>query len=424
MTSNLEREDFERKVRDGLITQKFYVCMRCDHIEASYTFTDRCLECGWEGELDVATSLDNAQRIVSVHRTPGYNRAIGRINAPEAKETAQAGIVAKKVANTIAEGVPPIKWRIENLLTTNGIVIIASPPKQFKTFVAIQAAISISNGTSFLDKFPTTKGVVLYIDEENGEANLIRRFKQLADGEETTVPDTVFYTSFESIKLDTTKGALMVEELILAYRPDVVFLDSMVRFMEGDEDRSSDVRIVFENLKKLLARFSVSFFILHHTRKGNGTKTKSLDDLRGSSDFGAFADAIIGVEAHDRGFLFRVIANRHVGLMEILPQEIEVVSDRKDGPIKLQNHGVQQNRKVKAKVALMAWAHKNNIKKFSSRQARDELVTLGLDRKAYYEAINELLRDGEVVEQRRGEYHIQLGSFSVDDDVSPGGGRD
>lgn len=415
--TDLAMEDFERKVRDGIIAPKFYICGRCDHIDESFIYTSKCQSCGWEGELDTASTQEGAERIVSEHRSPGYNRALGRIIPPEAKEIGPKPLVAKSVATTIEKGVPPIEWRILNLLTTNGIVIIASPPKQFKTFVAIHAAIAISNGTPFLDKFPTKKGCVMYVDEENGEANLIRRFQQLADGHQETIGPDVYYTSFESIKLDNFNGAMKIEELITTYKPDVVVLDSMVRFMDGDEDKASDVRLVFENLKKLLSRFQVSFFILHHTRKGNGTKTKSLDDLRGSSDFGAFADAILGVEATEKGFTFRVMANRHVGLMEVVPQEIEVQSDRQSGPITLINHGAGQSRKVRGKVALMEWLRNEKKVEFSSREARDEFSRLGLDRKAFYEALKELLRDGEVAEQRSGQYRVQVGSLASSEDV-------
>ena len=410
--TTLAMEDFERKVRDGIVKAKFYVCGRCDHIDESFVHTSKCQKCGWEGEFDTATTLEGAERVVNDHRAPGYNRAIGRINPPEVKELGHKTITAKSVAATIEQGIPPIQWRILNLLTTNGIVIIASPPKQFKTFVAIHAAIAISNGTPFLDKFPTTPGTVLYIDEENGEANLIRRFQQLAEGQGETIKPNVFYTSFESIKLDSYNGAMVIEELIMAYKPDVVFLDSMVRFMDGDEDKASDVRLVFENLKKLLARFQVSFFILHHTRKGNGTKAKSLDDLRGSSDFGAFADAILGVESTDKGFTFRVMANRHVGLMEVLPQEIEVQSDRQAGPITLINHGAGQSRKVRAKVAIIEWLRSENKMEFSSNEAIAMLEQAGYERKSYYEALSDLKRDGEVAEHRRGVYRLQSGSFA------------
>lgn len=410
--NSLAMEDFERKVRDGIVKPKFYVCGRCDHVDESFVYTSKCQACGWEGEFDTASTKEGAERIVSEHRAPGYNRAVGRLNPPTPTIEEPKTIQAKSVAAAIEKGIPPLKWRILNLLTTNGIVIIASPPKQFKTFVAIHAAIAISNGTPFLDKFPTTPGAVLYIDEENGEANLIRRFQQLAEGHGEVVKPNVFYTSFESIKLDNFNGAMMIEELIMAYKPDVVFLDSMVRFMEGDEDKSSDVRLVFENLKKLLARFPVSFFILHHTRKGNGTKAKSLDDLRGSSDFGAFADAILGVESNERGFTFRVIANRHVGLMEVPPQEIEVQSDRQTGPITLINHGVGQSRKTRAKVAMIEWLHSENKLEFSSNEAIAWLEENGYERKAYYEALNELKREGEVAEHRRGVYRLQSGSFA------------
>lgn len=415
----IAEEDVTRKIRDGLIKTTFYVCGACDAIDESYTLTDKCPSCGWEGELDEANTRENAEKIAAIHKQPGYNRIMGRLEAPIPVKEENRAVIAKSVSAAIEAGIPPITWRIHNLLTSNGIVIIASPPKQFKTFVAIHAAIAISNGDAFLDKFPTTKGRVLYVDEENGEANLIRRFKQLGDGHHTTIPDSVYYTSFAGLKLDGINDAMVLEELIDLYKPDVVFLDSMVRFMTGDEDKASDVRVVFENLKGLLKRFpNVSFFILHHTRKGNGTKTKSLDDLRGSSDFGAFADAILGVEATDKGFTFRVMANRHVGLMEVLPQEVEVQSDRQSGPITLVNHGVGQTRKVRAKVALVDWLRSENKVEFRSREAREYLESLGLNQKAFYEAIKELTSDGDIAEQRVGIYRLQTGSIAVEEDFS------
>lgn len=346
------------------------------------------------------------------------------VETPQSKIPYAEALPVKSVKQGLEDGIPPIEWLIHNLLTTNGVAIVASPPKEFKTFLAIHAATCIATGSPFLERFNTTQGTVLYIDEENSERVLLRRFKQMLDGQNMSAPDNIKYVSFAMLKLDTLGGIAKIQALIREHQPSLVILDSMVRFMSGDEDKATDVRIVFENLRTIMSENTVSFLILHHTRKGGhgGKRTKTLDDLRGSSDFGAFADCILGVETTNTGIIFRVMANRHVGLMETAPQDIEVRSDRQQGPITLINHGVQQSRKTRAKVVLMEWLRSINKKEFTSAEAIEYLKTKDFSKNAYYEAIKELTEDGEVAEHRHGVYMLQIGSYATITEMDGNGG--
>lgn len=64
----LEDEDVKRKIRDGIIKEKFYVCGYCEAITESYTLVDKCESCGRNNEHFEASTLENAKKIVDVNK--------------------------------------------------------------------------------------------------------------------------------------------------------------------------------------------------------------------------------------------------------------------------------------------------------------------------------------------------------------------
>jgi len=433
------KEEYKaRALRNGIMKTIFYICPSCAEIIESADYIDKCQSCHYQGELQERSTQERADlcQKETLHRkkNPSDDSNINLVDTTSfyernnkaqslAQETRQERIIrritekTKSVKASLALGIPAINWRIQNLLTDRGVLIIASPPKQYKSFVAVHAAISVSNGTEFLGAFTTQQSPVLYLDEENGEIVLLRRFQQMSQGHHEEINDQLLYTSYGMIKLDTPEGKAAITHLIEQYHPGMIVLDSMVRFMEGDEDKATEVRVIFESIRELLDKYTISFIILHHTRKGNDGRKKSiaLEDLRGSSDFGAFADAIVTIEPKEQGFEFRVIANRHIGLQEVMPSYIEVVSDRQQGPVTFVNKGVTHTRKNRAMEALLAWWHKNGITQFRTGEAVAHLETVGLSKNAFHEAREQLLSNGSIAESRPGFFIIMPGTVAVEE---------
>ncbi|MCK5107334.1 MAG: AAA family ATPase [Nanoarchaeota archaeon] len=205
----------------------------------------------------------------------------------------------------------PINWTIKNLVPESGITYIGAPPKSYKTFIALLMGISVALGKDFLnyEEFPTKRKNVLYLDEENSISRLRSKIKQLENGTSESLDiSNMYFISMKRIKFN--QGWLEKLKIIIEkYSISFIIFDSLIRFMEGDEDRSTDVRKILDWLKELTLEKNISIMLLHHFNKSaNGTM--NIKNLRGSSDFGAMADSILGLSKRKGYCLLKVIESR------------------------------------------------------------------------------------------------------------------
>lgn len=194
---------------------------------------------------------------------------------------------------------PPIEWLIPNIIPRRGFVLFGGRGSTYKTWLALVFAICSASGNEFLQEFTLEKKKVIYIDEENNEILLKERLLLIAKGLKIQADDLkdLHFSIFNEIKLDTSGGYIALHNIIKKTSPDIIIVDSMVRVMEGVEDKAEDVRKVFANLKKIFKEFrDICFIILHHTNKGNSKN--GMERLRGSSDFGNSADLVLMFEPY------------------------------------------------------------------------------------------------------------------------------
>lgn len=317
----------------------------------------------------------------------------------------------------LANGIPEMKWRVKSLIPQRGVVIFGGTSSSYKTWTAMHLALCCASGEKFLGHFDTEKCKVLYIDEENGDITIPNRFNMLIKGGELKYSwETLDISIFNNIKLDTI-NCPNFNALIDKTQPDVVFVDSLVRCMEGEEDKVKDVRQIFDNLKYILEEHpNIAFIILHHTTKGN---SRQLEALRGSGDFAAFADVVLMFSGTKEGFANVTIAkNRHIDLRKLSAFSIDIESVE-DESIKL-SYAPDKSGKVNYVLYCIAdlndWFYNENIDAFMSKDATKEMGKLGHKRNAVYAALAELVKKGDISKLRRGQYKVINPQIKVEEE--------
>lgn len=323
------------------------------------------------------------------------------------------------LSKALAEGVPPINWRIESLLPTPGILTIASPPGTYKTFTALNIALCVATGRDLYDQFTVEQGRVLYIDEENSRGLILNRVEALLKGSEITQSlEEIFLCQGQQLRLDTNEGANILLELIQAYMPNVVILDSLVRFMDGDEDKARDVRKLFETLKREMDEDNeISFIILHHTRKGKAGKNgDEMDGLRGSGDLSAQADVIAMLSPKgNNSFLFTVVKNRVLSREENPPFIVKVINHNEG--LRFEYGGAKEKSLSmieRVKDDLAAWFSEAQIKEFYTKDALAKMQQKAYNRTSFYDALSEFRSEQVIRPKGRGQYEVLKHNFSVD----------
>lgn len=201
---------------------------------------------------------------------------------------------------------PDPEWLIDQHFHKGTLSVLYGAPGSYKSFVALDMALSIAAGIPFLDSFDTTTGPVLYIAGE-GSGGLKRRsmawFGEKNDGE---IP-TAFGLVRQRVDLSGTQHGIKDERknnwkaVLDSVRnshigiPSLVVIDTMARAFTGDENSSQDVGRFVEVTDAIREDLGASVLVVHHTGKDAGR------GARGSSALLGAADSMFLVEKHASG---------------------------------------------------------------------------------------------------------------------------
>jgi hypothetical protein len=175
----------------------------------------------------------------------------------------------------------PVEFLIEGFLALDSITALAAPVGQRKSLIALNVAHALCTGAPLFNYFKVAKmpARVVYLCPEMGLSSFSTRLKQI--GLDSHIGQSLFCQTMddESIKL-----AELDKELPGA----VVIIDTLTRFVEGDQNSSEDMsrfaKVVFG-----LKRRGATIVLLHHSIKGTANAPLTLDSaMRGSTELAAF----------------------------------------------------------------------------------------------------------------------------------------
>lgn len=325
----------------------------------------------------------------------------------------------RTLKSILIEGIPEIKWRVKDLVPYRGITIIGGIAGCFKTWAAMDMAVCCTSGKPFLDEFETEKCNVLYLDEENGDITLPYRFNKLINGHDLAKEefDNLFVSMFNDIKIDTNDTISTLKLLVEKYKPKLVIIDSMVRCMVGEEDKSKDVRQVFDNLKDVFKEHQdLSFVILHHTTK----QGKGLVSLRGSGDFAAFADVILMFNSGHKGFAnIEMAKNRHVDMSQMANFSFQITdAEDKEGNKSINLHYIGNQTGnldvVQACIEDMTdWFAEDELIKVRTNEIYEKMSKLSHKKNTIYSAIHQMMSNNLISKLKRGVYVINAPIESI-----------
>lgn len=196
-----------------------------------------------------------------------------------------------------AENAPPISFLIDGFLQREGVTGLAAPVRERKSLIALNVAHALVTGEKLFDHFDVTKKPerVLYLCPEMALGPFSDRLKKI--GLLNYVGDRLFYrTLSKDGRLNLSDAALKA-----ALPGSVVILDTAVRFIQGDEDSSTDMRLFADELFALLRAGAEAVLVLYHSPKsqGNADMMTLENALRGSGDLGAALACCWGTRLQD-----------------------------------------------------------------------------------------------------------------------------
>ena len=241
-----------------------------------------------------ATPLDESELLAAFASIS--NKELGRRPGGKTNEEKEAELKRRFTPFTLADlykrEFPPARWLVQNLIPLGGLTALTGAPASFKTFLTQALATSVMTGVPFLSHFPTTKGKVLIIDQENQLRLIKERFGHL----HAEASDNIFFLSQEGIKIDAKEDIDRLQTVVQEINPVLVVMDSLVRFHRGEENSAKDMSLFFEAAQRLSSDGRAVVFLHHHRKQFGFGRQSSAQEIRGSSDIPAAVECHLSID--------------------------------------------------------------------------------------------------------------------------------
>ena len=302
-----------------------------------------------------------------------------------------------------AMAIPSPTWLIEGVLVEGSYAMLYGPSKTYKSFVALDMALSVAAGFALDTAWPTVlQGEVIYVAGE-GRSQTPKRMRAWASVHFGGVPVPGFYILDPIPSVLDDPAPFMA---LLAHCPKLrlVVLDTVGRSMAGADENSQDDAGRFSKLVALIQATGAAVLAIHHCGKDDRKGP------RGSTVFYADADTVLSTEdagdftvrltmekqkdapEWDRPKLLRLV-ERPISPTEkslaVIPYPVEEIAQATEKKAEAQAKEWGDISKLVGTTAL-AWLDKNKHKPHSNK-ALVAAVEYGLRGAAKRPAIDKIL---------------------------------
>lgn len=316
----------------------------------------------WQIHRDLADAGCTVAEMIAIVRPTAWNKYAGRNNeltqlkaeAIKAKgqstpgdeeDTLEAAADAASrpggplwLFDVMAKPIKRPNWLIHDIWTKGSVGFISGAPKSYKSYFALDMALSVATGTHFLGHvgFKAQPGKVLYLQEEDSLPIVVSRLEQIV---EERTPDRFWhgqlsvdgatYTNdtLDALRHDWTLEwtppvapvplALHVRTGFIASDPtwqswlldfvqehkfDLVIIDTLGTTVGNiDTDKSGQLNThVLKPLKIISEATGCAVAIVHHNRKDSQDSTRSGQQMLGSTALHAWVESALYVKSKEQ----------------------------------------------------------------------------------------------------------------------------
>jgi hypothetical protein len=191
---------------------------------------------------------------------------------------------------------PPI---VEGIARACETVNFIAASKRGKTHLAMQLAVSIATGRCWLEKFPTRKSRVLYVDFELHRATFANRLAAVASAMGVTLDELDGALDVLSLR-GTTHDITSLDRIFSPGRYGAIFLDAIYRAIPAgvDENSNSEMTQIWNRIDTGASRSGAAIFGIHHASKGNQSQKSAVDVGSGAGAMARAADTHLVFRQH------------------------------------------------------------------------------------------------------------------------------
>ena len=184
----------------------------------------------------------------------------------------------------------PISWLVKHWVQAQALVMVHGPSGGGKTFVVLDWCLRMANGGGEWASHKTKPGVVVYLA---GEGHHGLRSRVAAWKHHHQAGSLSMWLSKDGCDLNTSEGYLRVSENLrqLPTIPQLIVVDTLHRFLAGDENSAQDAKTMLDACNGLMREFNCTVILVHHT----GVSDEAQHRARGSSAWRGALDIEISI---------------------------------------------------------------------------------------------------------------------------------
>jgi phage/plasmid primase-like uncharacterized protein len=184
----------------------------------------------------------------------------------------------------------PISWLVKHWLQDKALIMVHGPSGGGKTFVVLDWCLRMAASVPDWAGNRVRPGTVVYLA---GEGHHGLRGRVAAWKVHNQAGPLSMWLSRDGCDLNTPAGYMRVVDNIrvLPKRPSIIVVDTLHRFLLGDENSAQDAKTMLDACGALMAEFECSVLLVHHT----GVSEEAQHRARGSSAWRGALDIEISI---------------------------------------------------------------------------------------------------------------------------------
>lgn len=254
--------------------------------------------------IEEAHGKDVTDWIVKGHSREDFLKLVGLTGYwdPDQREARQ------KILSLLKEAEPekvPETEIIGGLFPRGYVTVLFADPGAGKTWFTLKAASDLSVGGSVFNGFAFSEKPlkVLFVEGDCGKELLDNRIKETGWPTPKNLKFLYLHDSSQmgvDLSFSEGEGQGTWKQVIEAFHPDIVFLDTLTAFHEVDENDAKSMKKVFHFLRDISSNGKLAFVINHHSRKPKRSEANfplTQHDAVGSSILNRVAGTVISIES-------------------------------------------------------------------------------------------------------------------------------
>lgn len=256
-----------------------------------------------EGELVIVADNDTTGRSAAADAAQATKSrvVVPPLDGMDANDYAQAGYDLSALlsppaddwlipADAFCEQPAPIRWLIKGWIQRDALIMVHGPSGGGKTFVVLDMCLHMASGKGDWHGSICRPGPVVYLAGEghHGLRGRIAGWRQ-----HNGVKSLDMWLSKAGTDLNTPEGYTKTRQALLSLPepPAVIVVDTLHRFLLGDENSAQDAKTMLDACNSLQNEFGAAVVLVHHT----GVSEDSQHRARGSSAWRGALDIEISI---------------------------------------------------------------------------------------------------------------------------------